>query len=232
MAKVDGLFHEQDPIEFMIGAAGFYSIQGGPGFLEFFFETQGDFNRSIRFEGTNLSVSNLVYSGTVTKVTVFEAEAISPDTALHSFTGKWKFADLALHNLTREKIIANLLAGDDTFLATDSDDDIFSRAGNDRLLGGLGEDYFDGGRGNDKMTGGEDVDTFFFRRGSGKDVITDFDAKGGEGNQDFIELVAGTKFDVERNGRDTVIDLGRGSTLTLLDVKASQVTEADFVFAV
>ena len=70
---------------------------------------------------------------------------------------------------------------------------------------------------------------FFFKRGYSNDVITDFDAKGGEGNQDFIEIMAGTKFDIEKDGRNTVVDFGKGSTITLLDVRASQVTDADFM---
>lgn len=102
--------------------------------------------------------------------------------------------------------------------------------GNDVLKGGAGLDHLVGGIGKDRLAGGADMDTFFFRRGYGRDVITDFDSDGGAANQDFIEVLAGATFDIEKDGRDTVIDFGKGSTLTLLDVKAKTVTEADFVF--
>ena len=43
------------------------------------------------------------------------------------------------------------------------------------LNGMAGIDALNGGRGNDRMTGGADRDTFFFAKGGGHDVITDFD---------------------------------------------------------
>jgi len=111
----------------------------------------------------------------------------------------------------------------------DGADTIRGGGGNDVIKGGIGMDMLEGGSGKDRLTGGDDVDLFFFRRGFSKDVITDFDAKGGVGNQDFIEIMADAKFDIEKDGRNTVIDFGKGSTLTLLDVRASQVTDADFM---
>ncbi|MDB5554889.1 MAG: Alkaline metalloproteinase [Rhizobium sp.] len=143
--------------------------------------------------------------------------------------------------IARGTVIESALGGsaDDTMIgnkvtnslsAFGGDDTLRGGGGNDKLLGGIGLDLLNGGTGKDRLTGGADVDLFFFQRGYGRDVITDFDAKGGDGLQDFIQIVEGAKFDIERNGHDTVIDFGKGSTLTLLDVKASQVTEADFVF--
>lgn len=74
-------------------------------------------------------------------------------------------------------------AGDDLLVGDDGDDSIFGWAGDDDLSGGLGadalfggdgEDRFHAGEGNDELTGGRGADIFFFRLGSGRDIITDF----------------------------------------------------------
>lgn len=96
---------------------------------------------------------------------------------------------------------------------------------------GKGDDLLGGGGGRDRLTGGAGSDTFVFRSGDGRDVVTDFDATGGMGRQDYIDLIVGTEYEIKRDGRNTVIHLDDGATLTLLDVKASKVTEADFSFS-
>ncbi|MEP2785103.1 MAG: M10 family metallopeptidase [Pseudoruegeria sp.] len=47
--------------------------------------------------------------------------------------------------------------------------------GEDRLIGGNGADELNGQRGDDRITGGSGADQFIFSKGSGRDVITDFD---------------------------------------------------------
>src|SRR4051812_43196235 len=55
------------------------------------------------------------------------------------------------------------------------DDKLFGGKDNDHLYGGSGDDQLTGGTGDDKLTGGTGHDTFIFGKGSGKDVVTDFD---------------------------------------------------------
>jgi Ca2+-binding RTX toxin-like protein len=52
--------------------------------------------------------------------------------------------------------------------------------GHDTLIGGTGLDRLDGGKGNDVLTGGKHADTFVFKKGYGRDTITDFSAKQGD----------------------------------------------------
>ncbi|WP_258163041.1 hypothetical protein [Rhizobium sp. TH2] len=97
---------------------------------------------------------------------------------------------------------------------------LIGRGGDDSLAGGLGRDILTGGAGNDN---------FAFVASYGNDVITDFDATGGVGFQDLIN---GTFADVDhivKSGKNTILDFGGGDTLTLLNVKPSQIDDTDFV---
>ena len=92
--------------------------------------------------------------------------------------------------------------------------------------GGAGNDTLDAGRGDDDLTGGTGSDTFVFRANSDRDIIRDF-TKG----QDKIQtiglhvtassLVAGVVEDANGNA---VITLSDGNTVTLVGVKAIDVT--------
>jgi Ca2+-binding RTX toxin-like protein len=69
--------------------------------------------------------------------------------------------------------------GNDTVSGLGGNDTLFGWYGNDALNGGAGNDLLSGFRGNDRMTGGTGIDTFeFYSDDGGKDVITDFSAKG------------------------------------------------------
>ena len=69
---------------------------------------------------------------------------------------------------------------------------------------------------------------FVFKAGDGHDVVRDFDASGGGNNQDYIGVESLNDFDIVKDGNNTVIEFESGDTLTLLDVRKSQVTDADF----
>lgn len=89
-------------------------------------------------------------------------------------------------------------AGGDTLLGVAGADTLLGASGADLLNGGMGNDMLSGGGGNDTLigragadtlTGGQGPDLFFFndadsRRGSNRDVISDFDAHDG----DIIDL--------------------------------------------
>src|SRR6266568_3510473 len=95
------------------------------------------------------------------------------------------------------KDIINGYAGNDTLIGGDGDDvidggvgnDVLSGgAGDDTLIGGTGDDVLDGGTGNDSLQGETGNDTYRFGRGSGQDVVLDYDFTAG--NVDAVELAA------------------------------------------
>ena len=65
--------------------------------------------------------------------------------------------------------------GNDSLSGGDGDDVLNGEEGNDTLEGDAGHDTLDGGTGNDQLYGGNnESDTYLFRAGHGRDVITDY----------------------------------------------------------
>ena len=64
--------------------------------------------------------------------------------------------------------------GTDTLAGGSGNDKLFGEEGNDTLDGGSEDDKLDGGIGNDTLTGGSGNDIFFFGKGLGNDIVTDF----------------------------------------------------------
>lgn len=117
--------------------------------------------------------------------------------------------------------------GKDTVKAGDGADTLLGGAKADKLYGEKGNDYIWGDAGKDRMWGGPGSDTFQFQEGDGKDVIVDFDAKGGGKKQDYIALYEGETFTARavNKGHDTLLDFGDGDTLTLLGVHKADFTK-------
>ena len=127
-------------------------------------------------------------------------------------------------------------AAADTLDGADGNDILDGGGGNDTLDGGDGNDILDGnddndtldgGRGDDRLVGGAGSDLFIFTSG-GDDTIADFDATGGGSGQDYIGVESMNNFKIRDDGDDVVIRFDNGDTLTLLDVKHTVVTDADF----
>lgn len=109
--------------------------------------------------------------------------------------------------------------GSNTLIGRAGSDTLTGAGGNDNLIGGSGSDRLDGGSGFDRLTGGGDSDFFVFRKGSGVDVIQDFDAA------DWIVLEAallanptqgtGNPLDsfIDSTGINAVFDFGHGDVL-------------------
>ena len=122
--------------------------------------------------------------------------------------------------------------GDDTLYGGKGNDIMFGGAGNDYLGGGKNDDILWGGTGDDTLRGGFGSDRFSFRKGAGNDTIWDF------GDDDTIQLDGvGHGFDGltivnDENGNAVVTygDDAGGGAITLLDVTAESLSEADFLF--
>lgn len=117
------------------------------------------------------------------------------------------------------------------------DDELYGGAGNDELDGGDGDDVLQGNAGDDILTGGDGDDLFIFSKKDDADTITDFEA--GAGSEDAIEISGFGKkmnsFDElldasEQVGSDTVIDFGKGDSLTLIGVDINDLHQDDFIF--
>jgi hypothetical protein len=111
-------------------------------------------------------------------------------------------------------------ADDDTLSGGDGDDVLDGGLGNDLIDGGDGADVILDGPGDDRMLGGPGVDSFYFRDGSGDDVIVDFVtgeiivlAKGINGTS--IDTVADLPGRLSNTTDGLVVDLGGGNNVLL-----------------
>lgn len=111
-------------------------------------------------------------------------------------------------------------------MASSKSDYLTGGMGDDTIDGGKGDDQIYGGKGHDHMHGGAGSDQFLFSPDS--DVVDDFDANGGGEKQDYI--VGNFKdIDIAKSSDGVVLTMDDGSTMTLLHVKASEITAADFI---
>ncbi len=120
--------------------------------------------------------------------------------------------------------------GNDRVYGGSGDDTVKGGAGHDRLFGGSGDDMIEGGTGHDSIYGGRGADTFIFNEGDGRDKIRDFNT-----HQDQIDLsdygFDGIEdLDISGNWFRTHIDLGDGDSIDLSWVRASSLTEDNFIF--
>lgn len=105
------------------------------------------------------------------------------------------------------------------------------------LIGNGAANAIDGGAGNDRLTGGGSADTFVFRDGSQRDVVTDFtvagaahdviDLRGLTAVTDFADLVANH---LTQSGTTALITAGNGDVLALMNVTATDLTSDHFLF--
>ena len=109
--------------------------------------------------------------------------------------------------------------------------ELYGNSGSNKLFGQNGIDKLDGGRGNDSLTGGGNGDTFMFKVRAGDDIVTDFtdgadriDLQNYKGIDDFGDL------GVKQDGKDVVISLLGGDTITLRGFDKDDLSDADFMF--
>jgi len=172
-------------------------------------------------------------SGKITSATLFNAEGDK----LASVTD-FKISAAIFHNQLDEtdttSAFMNLaFKGKDVHRASNLGDTMFAGKGNDRMIGGDGVDSLFSGRGRDKLSGGDGGDLFYYRKGDGRDVILDFDAVGGFGEQDLVsvdnDMVRGAT--IRKSGKsDTLVDFGGGDSILFKGVRPGQIDKFDDMF--
>ena len=103
------------------------------------------------------------------------------------------------------------------------------------IVGLSSDNVIIGGKGNDTLTGGAGSDTFVFHQGDGRDVITDFTAKGTD--HDIIQLDPAMVADwshllakTTQSGANVIISTSSSDRITLNNVALSSLTEDNFRF--
>ena len=116
-------------------------------------------------------------------------------------------------------------AGNDRLFGDRGNDTLNGDAGKDQIKGGSGGDLLNGGKGADVLSGGSGADTFFFKRGDGKDRITDFNI-----GQDLIEIGKGAnklgKLNFNKQGSDVLVTFANVEIL-VEDVTLRMLRDAD-----
>ncbi len=131
----------------------------------------------------------------------------------------WRTSYTLSANVEKLSILGNDLFG----IGNDSDN---------TLVGGDGRQTLYGAGGNDVLTGGKGSDIFVVKPGSGSDIITDFQSDdmvqlGSYGFRNFSELLG----NFEQAGRDAILKLNNGETLTFKDKSVSDFSTDDFQYA-
>jgi len=135
--------------------------------------------------------------------------------------------------------------GHDIIFASGGDDSVSGGADNDTLFGGTGDDTLNGngghdeifgGTGNDSLAGGSGDDIFYFRPGSGGDVITDFNitedtlvlAQYAERFESVAEIRAASQMETQNGRTGLLIDLGEGDQIFLPNVFSAAAVDITF----
>src|SRR5690242_15381490 len=90
-------------------------------------------------------------------------------------------------------------------------------AGNSSIAGDGGGDLLIGSSGDNTETGGPGADIFHSFSGASIDKVMDFNAAEG----DRVMLDPGTSYTVSQQGADTVVDMGNGDEVILVNTQLS-----------
>lgn len=210
--------------------------------------TDSSTGAQIVIEGQNLAYTqNAITAGSITSLTLADEDggALITYSALDADGADWDdtFAELGFSKMIQylqrgnDQVIGSAVGealdgwdGKDVLRAGEGDDYLLGLAGNDKLFGEAGNDRLYGYDGNDRMTGGEDSDTFFFSGVTDKDVITDFDARGGGDEQDYLNIRSSETFTIKKSHGDVLINFVDGDSVRLLDA-AKGFDDQDIILA-
>ena len=131
-------------------------------------------------------------------------------------------------------------SGNDSITGDNNVNRLEGGAGNDTLNGRGGSDFLVGGAGNDTFNVGQGHDTIVFKDGFGDDRALSFDADGGAGAQDIIDVSQlglhasdlGGAITWSLSGADLLITLSDDGTLRLVNYVGADIGASDFLFAV
>jgi Ca2+-binding RTX toxin-like protein len=195
----------------------------------------GNGGEKIILKGENFAfLDGDLLKGKVDKI-VFQDESGNTTATISGADFKAKQLDnLLTEGFDLSDFLEKTMSGFDTFKGSENRDLAWAGGGNDKIKAFGGNDSVNGEAGDDIMTGGAGSDFFFFMHEDkgGKDVVTDFDAKGGGDNQDYVEGSIEDVLSIKQVGDDLVLNYGGGNTLTLLDVDKSDFNADDFKFAI
>lgn len=186
-----------------------------------------DSGNRIVIEGSGFSYSgDMITSGEVDDITFLNDNGKVLGSAHNvDLSGDRLSSQLLDHGVNA--MMRSVLNHQDTVYGSAQADVLFGGRDEDILRGRGGSDELDGGKGDDRLVGGGGSDLFIFTSG-GDDTIADFDSTGGGNGQDYIGVESMNGFKVRDDGDDVVIKWDNGDTLTLLDVKHTTITDADF----
>ncbi|WOI57445.1 DUF4114 domain-containing protein [Palleronia sp. LCG004] len=127
-------------------------------------------------------------------------------------------------------------AGCDVLMGGTGSDTLDGGSDADKIVGGAGSDRLSGGNGNDHLWGGEwhadgAADTFVFERGSGRDMIHDFEvgvdridlSSWNLGTEDLADCI------VDKNWSTEIVLSGADDTLILKAVAGTELGMEDFI---
>jgi Ca2+-binding RTX toxin-like protein len=187
-----------------------------------------DSHNRIVLEGSNFTYSgDMLTGGTITDITFKNGDGDVYASITNADYDAEKLQN-ALVNKGFDGMLNYAFRDDDVLIGSSARDWLWGGRGDDVLKGHGGRDLLDGDKGNDTLIGGGGSDLFVFHKNDGDDTIKDFDADGGGRHQDYIGVTSMDSFSIHKSGSDTVIDFDDGSSVTLLDVQRSHVTDADF----
>lgn len=118
-------------------------------------------------------------------------------------------------------------------IGNSSDNALYGNTGNNHLVGGDGFDSLNGGAGIDRLEGGVGADGFHFEKGTGKDIVMDYEATfddlyfcGFNSTDTFENMIADHA--TEKNG-DVVITFGQ-DMIVIKDHTIAELNSGDFHF--
>lgn len=197
---------------------------------EYIYSLEG--NDTIRAGGGNDEINAYKGNDTVFCDAGNDSVLLAPGRdILHGGSGQ----DLLNFYWAAQSVTVSLAKGSVSFVQVDGAgtsvfdgfEEVYGSKYGDKITGDKHNNYLEGQAGNDRLTGGAGSDTFAFFEGDGSDVVTDFDAVGGGQKQDYIGVATKDGLFVTGKGDDTIVEFD-GVRITLLDVKATDVTLADF----
>ena len=175
----------------LTGGGGNDTLDGGAGNDTFVASkiVGGNDGNDTYIGGSGIDTYDMSATSADTFVNLGAGWAWSFDTAVAPAGGGFNFDNLS----SIENVIGS--TGANSMTGSASVNVLNGMGGNDTLTGGGGDDTLIGGAGDDTMYGTGGNVLFVFNPGFGNDVINDFDAAGGTGAQDFLDLTGFTGVD-------------------------------------